>query len=183
MISRLESTKTFCLSSIDILVGQCAYIEQGSGSGSSLLGRVEGVVHVDGGGDVPGAPRPPGEDNEVAGAELDASLRRALHGGARLASHDVARLPRSVAQRVPPRRPAPPATRDSSWGTGWKKNRAMRSSSPTHSLGPRPDAELRQASRRRLPLDDDRGRDGGVAGVRRRRAGAGSHRLCSAEAS
>ena len=80
--------------------------------GSLLLGRIEGVVHVDGSDDVPGAPRPPGEDDEVAGAELGgaAALRRALHGGARLAPHDVARLPRSVAQRVPPRRTAPPAT-------------------------------------------------------------------------
>lgn len=76
--------------------------------GSSLLGWIEGVVHVDGGDDVPGAPHAPGEDDEVAGAELDAALWRALHGGAHLASHDVARLPRSVAQRVPPRRAAPP---------------------------------------------------------------------------
>ena len=79
--------------------------------GSLLLGRIEGVVHVDGGDDVPGAPRSPGEDDEVPGTELSGgALRRALHGGARLASHDVARLPRSVAQRVPPRRTAPPAT-------------------------------------------------------------------------
>ena len=49
------------------------------------------------------------------------------------------------------------------------------------SLGPGPDAELRQASRRRPPLDGDRHRGGGrrrVDGVRarRRRAGARSHR-------
>jgi len=69
-------------------------------------------VHVDGGDDVPGAPRPPGDDDEVAGAELDtgAVRRRALHGGAHHPSHDVARLPRAVAQRVPPRRAAPPTT-------------------------------------------------------------------------
>lgn len=78
--------------------------------GSLLLRRIEGVVHVDGGDDVPGAPRSPGEDDEVAGPELGAALRRALHGGAHLASHDVARLPRAVAQRVPPRGAAPPAT-------------------------------------------------------------------------
>jgi len=66
-------------------------------------------VHVDGGDDVPGAPRPPGDDDEVAGAELDGGVRRALHGGAHPPSHDVARLPRAVAQLVPPRRAAPPA--------------------------------------------------------------------------
>ena len=77
----------------------------------AVRGRIEGVVHVDGGDDVPGAPRSPGEDDEVPGADLGGgALRRAFHGGARLASHDVARLPRSVAQRVPPRRTAPPAT-------------------------------------------------------------------------
>lgn len=74
-------------------------------------GWIEGVVHIDGGDDVPGAPRPPGDDDEVAGAELEfGAVRRALHGGAHPASHDVARLPRAVAQRVPPRRAAPPAT-------------------------------------------------------------------------
>jgi hypothetical protein len=36
-----------------------------------LSGWIEGVVHVDGGDDVPGAPRPPGDDDAVAGAELD----------------------------------------------------------------------------------------------------------------
>jgi hypothetical protein len=74
---------------------------------SFLLWRIEGVVHVDGGGDVPRAPRPSVEDDEVAGAELYGALRRALHGGRHLPADDVARLPRAVAQRVPPARAAP----------------------------------------------------------------------------
>jgi len=49
----------------------------------------------------------------------------------------------------------------------------QRSAIVIYSLGPRPDAELQQASRRRLPFDGDRGRG---ADVRGRGAGAGSHR-------
>ena len=71
-------------------------------------GRVELVVLIDGGDDVPGAAEPLGEDDEVAGAELHA-LRRPLDVRPHLALEQVARLPRVELHRELPRRATPPA--------------------------------------------------------------------------
>jgi len=65
-------------------------------------------VLVDGDDDVPGAAEALGEDDEVAGAELDA-LAGALHGGPHPALHEVARQRRVELEREPPRWTAPSA--------------------------------------------------------------------------
>ena len=75
---------------------------------SEESGRVELVVLVDGGDDVPGAAEPLGEDDEVAGAELHA-LGRTLDVRPHLALEQVARLPRVELHRELPRRATPPA--------------------------------------------------------------------------
>jgi len=107
-------------------------------------GRLELVVLVDGGDDVPGAAEPLGEDDEVAGAELHA-LRRPLDVRPHLALEQVARLPRVELHRELPRRATP--------------------------LGPGPDAELEQAGLRRVALDGD-GEAAGRVSVHAVRVGA-----------
>lgn len=74
--------------------------------GADNSGGVEVVVLVDADDDVPGAAEALGEDDEVAGAELDA-LAGALHGGPHPALHEVARQRRVELEREPPRRAAP----------------------------------------------------------------------------
>jgi len=93
-------------------------------------GRVELVVLVDGGDDVPGAAEPLGEDDEIAGAELHA-LRRPLDVRPHLALEQVARLPRVELHRELPRRATPPERThiygDQETGAGGDKKRAVRS--------------------------------------------------------
>jgi hypothetical protein len=127
-------------------------------------GRVELVVLVDGGGDVPGAAETLGEDDEVAGAELHA-LRRPLDVRPHLALEQVARLPRVELHRELPRRATPPAharrqqlhtPRRS--GAGDERPRSKLAGSDRRqrcSLGPGPDAELLQARLRWVVLDGD----------------------------
>lgn len=92
-----------------------------------IWGGLEVVVLVDGDDDVPGTAEALGEDDEVAGAELDAF--GALDGGLHLALEEVARQPSVELERKPPRRAAP--------------------------FGPGLDAELKQARLRQVLLDGD----------------------------